>query len=107
MQKITRPSQYQAVFQQRRSYTSPSFTVHYMKDTVFRYGIIVSKAVGNSVVRHKKCRQFREIVRKACSEITSLAIVIRVKKTAVAKTFWELFEEFVRVIDKINKEFCL
>jgi ribonuclease P protein component len=88
-------------------HTSNSFSVHYTKDTVFRYGIIVSKTVGNSVVRHRKYRQFREIIRKISSGSYCFAVVIRVKQAAVEKTFWELLNELTLVFGRIEKEFLL
>ncbi|MDR2082909.1 MAG: ribonuclease P protein component [Candidatus Ancillula trichonymphae] len=107
MQEIRKANEYNAVFKKRRVCDSSSFLVHYAKDTVFRCGIVVSKAVGNSVVRHKKYRQFREIVRSFPCDSYRFAAVIRVKRAAVYKTFWELLNELVLVFDKIKKELCL
>lgn len=107
MQRIRKTNEYNAVFKRRRVCDSSPFIVYYAKDTVFRCGIVVSKVVGNSVVRHKKYRQFREIVRSFPCDSYQFAAVIRVKKAAVYKTFWELLNELVLVFDKIKKEFYL
>lgn len=43
-----------------------------------RFGLIVSKSVGNAVVRHRTARQLRHICRELCAELDpSVDVVLR------------------------------
>lgn len=54
-------------------------------------GLIVSKLVGNSVVRHKTSRQIRNIVKEILPQIPSnIQIVIRATPEITSKDFFEI-----------------
>jgi ribonuclease P protein component len=75
-----------------------------MKNDGFKYGIIVSKKVGNSVVRHRVTRQLREIVRTSDTlPKLNIAIVIRSKEEIVNSTFSEIKYDVEKTVAKVVK----
>jgi ribonuclease P protein component len=68
-----------------------------------RLGIAVSRKVGNSVVRNRTKRLFREIFRKSLRRIPGRADIIINAKSSCAKTnYLELREEFLAAIQRIR-----
>ncbi len=73
-----------------------------------KVGISVSKRVGNSVVRHRMKRLYKEIFRLNYNQIKpNIHLVIIVRKGAVSHTFNELQRDFLYLLKKtglkINK----
>jgi len=78
-----------------------------VKQKNFTLGLIVSKVVGNSVVRHKVSRQLRNIVKEITLEIPqNIDLVIRTTPKFLEKTFEEnkktIKENILKVISKTN-----
>jgi ribonuclease P protein component len=68
-----------------------------------RLGLTVSRKVGNSVVRNRAKRLFREIFRKCFREIPGQAdIIINVKSNCALAKYTELREEFLAAAKKIR-----
>lgn len=65
-------------------------------------GIIVSKKVGNSVVRHRYTRLIREVFRLNI-DIKGYDFIIIAKKSILDKTFSDIKEDFERLIKVIKK----
>lgn len=62
---LTRNEDYQKVYHNGKSCSNRYFVMYYLKNELSenRYGISVSKKVGNSVVRHRITRLLREVFR--------------------------------------------
>ena len=77
---------FQRIYRQKKSYANRLF-VMYVEETgeeENHIGISVSKKVGNSVVRHRMCRQIREIFRLNKHRIqTGLNIILVVRPLKV------------------------
>lgn len=70
-----------------------------------RYGISVGKKIGNAVKRNKCKRQLRMIIdeyRKIFQKSTDYVIILRV--AAKEKSFLELREEFLKLMENIRKD---
>ena len=82
-----------------------SFIIHYKKNNLpyDRYGISVSKKLGNAVFRNKYKRKIRSIIdnyKKVYINNEDYIIILR--KAGVNKTYAELEEEFRRLM--LNKK---
>lgn len=70
-----------------------------------RYGISVGKKIGNAVKRNKHKRQLRMLIdeyRKLFQKSTDYIIILRV--AAKDKSFFELRDEFIKLMENIRKD---
>lgn len=93
-QRIKTQNEFGAVLQEGKKFVCSSFVV-LTKETPNCYprlGIIVSKRIGNAVVRNKVKRRFREIFRQlSCQDMMNQRdVVIIARKTASFVSFEEL-----------------
>lgn len=84
-----------------------SFVVYYKHNELNydRYGISVGKKIGNAVSRNKHKRQLRMIIdeyRKIYQASTDYVIILRA--SAKDKSFFELRDEFIRLMENIRKD---
>lgn len=84
--KLTSPQQFRRTTKKGRRAGSRSVIAHCYNqqgsETLAvsgpRFGLIVSKSVGNAVVRHRTARQLRHICRELCAELDpSVDVVLR------------------------------
>ena len=91
---------FQRIYRQKKSYANRLF-VMYVEETgeeENHIGISVSKKVGNSVVRHRMCRQIREIFRLNKHRIqTGLNIILVVRPPAKHSDYHELESAFLHL----------
>lgn len=67
-----------------------------------RVGLVVSRAVGNSVVRHRVQRRLRHLVREQLHRLPRTgALVIRALPGAAASDFAELGEDLDRCLQRV------
>ena len=72
---------------------------------VYKFGISVSKKIGNAVVRNKLKRQIKNIIDKKCYE-NSFNCIIILRKGILKKSFNEMSEELYSAFEilKLFKE---
>ena len=97
---IKKNRDFQIVYKNGKSYANKLLIMYVYatgnQDT--RIGISVSKKVGNSVVRHRMCRQIREIFRLNKHRIqTGLNIILVVRTTAKHSDYHELESAFLHL----------
>lgn len=85
--------------------------VHHRKDPVIqggpRFGLVVSKQVGNAVTRHAVSRKLRHVVveRELVDKLErSVDVVIRALPPAAAATSDELARDLEKALDKAQKK---
>ena len=80
------------VYQNGRSYANRLLIMYVMPNgtTSDRYGLVVSKKVGNSVVRHRIRRLIKECFRLHISEWADRDYIVAARKEAVGKSFREV-----------------
>ena len=91
---------FQRVYRKGKSYANKYLVMYMLKQDTQknRIGISVSKKVGNSVVRHRMCRQIREIFRLNKHRIqTGLNIILVVRPTAKHSDYHELESAFLHL----------
>ena len=68
-------------------------------------GIIVSKKIGNSVVRHRYTRLIREACRLNLDKyVQGYSFVIISKKSIIGKSYHEIEKDLLKIISYINNE---
>ncbi len=93
-QRLKTKVDFGAVLQKGEKYVSPKFVVLTLKSTQTypRLGLIVSKKVGNAIVRNKVKRRFREIFRQLSiqDKMSQRDTIIIARKSASETDFEEL-----------------
>lgn len=68
-----------------------------------RFGFVISKKVGNSVVRHKVARQLRHICRKYIEELPQgCSLVIRALPKAAITSSYFIEKDFRTALEKLG-----
>ena len=94
--RITRAADFRAVVRTGRRLSSPNTVVYLSRRAdagPTRFGFIVSKAVGNSVVRHRVTRQLRAVGFELLSGMPSGADVIVRALPASIDARWEALRD--------------
>jgi len=114
--------QFRIVYDQGKRYHTPFFSAFILKTETShqRFGITVTKKVGNAVLRNRCKRRLREIVRrylaehdhrnqiannridKQCSDQIGYDLVINAKAALATVDFQELEAAFIRVMEKFT-----
>ena len=84
-----------------------SFIIHTMNNNLNydRYGISVSKKLGNAVYRNKYKRRIRNIVDNyKKSYINKQDYIIILRKSGTEKSFQELEKNFFELMNRLNKK---
>ena len=87
-----------------RNQTSSKFYYIYIKDNdlnKFRFGICVSKKLGNAVTRNKLKRRVKDIIDKSKLHFESKDYIIVLKKSAKSAKYLDLKEDLISVLKKI------
>ena len=104
-QKIRKNIEFLNVYRHGKSYAN-KYLVMYVLSNKFdenRFGITVSKKVGNSVVRHRITRLIRECIRLQESNIlTEYDIVIAARKAAKDKKYQDIESAFLNLCKRQN-----
>ena len=94
---------FQYAYHHGRSSASGEMVVYCVKNgmNINRIGISCSKKVGNSVIRHRMARVFREIFRlNSNNVIKGVDIVVVIRKKSCLKTFSELEKVYCSLLGK-------
>ena len=92
-ESMKKNSDYLTVYRQGKSYANKYLVMYVLKNDLGenRFGITVSKKVGNSVVRHRVTRLIRESIRLQENEfLMGYDIVVIARNTAKGKKYWDI-----------------
>ena len=104
-QKIRKNIEFLNVYRHGKSYANKYFVMYVLSNKLDenRFGITVSKKVGNSVVRHRITRLIRECIRLQESNIlTEYDIVIVARKAAKDKKYQDIESAFLNLCKRQN-----
>ena len=103
--RVTHPSDFRLAVRRGRRYSAPHCVVHIVsneRSTGVRFGFIVSKAVGNAVVRNKVRRRLRAAAAQILPNVPgSLDIVVRALAGSEQPEWTTLPAEIAEGIDRI------
>jgi ribonuclease P protein component len=103
--RIVRSSDYRMMYKAGNKAHSERFVLFWKKNGIghHRLGITVSRKVGNSVIRNRIKRLFREIFRKTFRRIPGqFDLVINVKQNCDGAKYDELHAELLNAIQRIG-----
>lgn len=101
--RLTKNFEFKKVYEARRRWSGPFFTMYIKKNDLnrSRLGVSVSKKVGKSVIRNKIKRRLKEIFRKNMGKIkTGYDIVISVKPQAAEEDFKTIENEMILLLKR-------
>ena len=104
-QKIRKNIEFLNVYRHGKSYANKYLVMYVLSNKIDenRFGITVSKKVGNSVVRHRITRLIRECIRLQESNIlTEYDIVIVARKAAKDKKYQDIEIAFLNLCKRQN-----
>lgn len=104
-QKIRKNIEFLNVYCHGKSYANKYLVMYVLNNKLDenRFGITVSKKVGNSVVRHRITRLIRECIRLQESNIlTEYDIVIVARKAAKDKKYQDIESAFLNLCKRQN-----
>jgi ribonuclease P protein component len=102
-ERITRPRQYAEIYGKGKSYPSELLVLRILPNNLdhSRYGLSVSKKVGNAVIRNTLKRRLREINRMECFK-PGWDIVYIVRPAAAGASFSSLKESVETLLAKAD-----
>ena len=102
--RITDSKEFDQVIQKRRFKASKSFTVYFKeKEKVeSRYGIAVSKKLGNAVTRNKTKRQIRNMIRAIDKDLHKFDCIIMIRRGYFNKTYEENQKDLEKLLKAVK-----
>lgn len=73
------------------------------KDTYYRFGICVSKKIGNAVTRNKLKRRVKDIIDKSGLHFSIKDYIIVLKKSAASTKYLELKEDLLNLLKNVQE----
>jgi ribonuclease P protein component len=102
--RLRKNNDFQKVFQYGKATSNNAFVLHVRhvrEKRTFRFGICVSKKVGNAVVRNRIRRRVKETVRLMANHInTKIDIVCIVRLPALTLTPYQLTQSIRQLLDR-------
>ncbi|HEX6150810.1 ribonuclease P protein component [Nocardioides sp.] len=107
--RLTDAESFRAAVRRGRRARADSLVVHLLvteaepASTVPRAGFVVSKAVGNAVIRNRVQRRLRHLVREQLDSLPrSAALVVRALPAAATATYAELRTDLTRCLQQVT-----
>ena len=100
---IKEKKDFDKIFKLRNQFNS-KYTYIYISDNLFnyqRFGICVSKKIGNAVLRNKIKRQIKDIIDKSKLQFMPKDYIIVVKKSICTTKYLEIQNDIVNAFNKI------
>ena len=91
------------IIKNNKSFKYKDYIIYIERDTndFYKFGISVSKKIGNAVVRNKLKRQIKNIIDKKCYE-NSFNCIIILRKGILTKSFSEMSEDLYSAFKTLN-----
>ncbi|MBQ8430371.1 MAG: ribonuclease P protein component [Clostridia bacterium] len=102
--RLKKNKEFNYIYKKGKYINSSDFTIHYV-DTYLKFskfGIVVNKKLGNSVMRSRAKRVMSEIVRLNLDNLAVKNYVLVLKPTFLEKNYNELEQQFLSSMAKFN-----
>ena len=103
--RLTDSPEFERVYRQGTAFRGKLFSVHaFPNDSEnVRFGLSVSRRIGNAVTRNKVRRRLREVFRSALPKVPAgMDLVVSARPAAADASFQGLEQEFARALRKIG-----
>lgn len=107
LNRVHTPRDFQRAMRKGRKAGSKNFVIYVTRNEleVTRFGYVVSKIVGNSVVRHTLSRKLREVSREALVTLpTGFDVVVRALAGSELLTSEEIRKQLAPTVERIIKK---
>ncbi len=108
--KLTSPSQFRRAIKGGKRAGSRTVVVHYRDNQAEvaaagpRFGLVVSKAVGNAVTRHATSRRLRHVCRSLADTLPVTAeVVVRALPASATATSEQLARDLAKALGKASR----
>lgn len=93
------------LFKKRNQLSSKYVYIYKDENTMdnYRFGICVSKKIGNAVTRNKIKRQIKDIIDKSSLHFFNNDYIILVKQSIKDAKFVEIKDDIINLLKKINE----
>ena len=93
------------LFKKRNQLSSKYVYIYKDENTVdnYRFGICVSKKIGNAVTRNKIKRQIKDIIDKSSLHFFNNDYIILVKQSIKDAKFIDMKDDIINLLKKINE----
>ena len=99
---LKKTEEFQAVYRARHN-AADRYIIMYTAEGTGRIGIVCSKKVGNSVVRHRFVRLVREAYRRNKEHVRSdRDLIVIARESAKGLGFFEIEESFVTLLKRLK-----
>ena len=100
---IKKNQDFQRIIKNNKSIVSKEFIIYLEKNnnSIYHFGISVSKKLGNAVVRNKLKRQVKSIIDKKDYQNTFNCIII-LRKGVLKINYWEMQNALFKIIEKLD-----
>ncbi|MGM0499846.1 MAG: ribonuclease P protein component [Bacillota bacterium] len=107
MESLKKNKEFKKVYENGRSYATRNLVIYclnYEKGKKNRYGLSVSKKIGNAVVRNKLKRRLREIIREFEKEkdFKGYDVIFIARKPVVKIGYLNLRKDVKKLYEKMN-----
>ncbi len=103
IERLSKNYQFQDIYRKGRSRATAKTVLYFKRNrkTINRLGIVVSKKVGKSVIRHRLKRIYREAMRSLQQHLkTGFDLVIIARKGADQLSYWEILHDLQSLLLK-------
>ncbi len=106
--RLRNKNEFAQVFKKGRKSGNKILSVHVLdkkqgeESKPTQIGFVVSKKVGNSVIRHKVIRKLRHIMRENKTKINTQAVVIRAFPATATATYSDLEKALLKEFQKLG-----
>ena len=106
MQIIKKQNEFRQIYQKHKKLEGKYFLFFYQKipEDLFKVGIVISKKVGNAVVRNKIRRRIKSFLQQNPQKIPEKTKLLIIAKRNSGKTAWqETCDDVARGLQKISR----
>ena len=102
--RIVDSKEFDQIIQKRRYRSSKNFTIYFKNQErkESRYGIAVSKKLGNAVLRNKTKRQIRNMIREFDDELHKFDCIIMIRRGYFTKTYEENQKDLEKLLRTVK-----
>ncbi len=102
--RLRKKDDFARVFKQGKAAANHQLVIYFRRSPeteTFRFGVSVSKKIGNAVVRNRLRRMIKEIMRLHAEQVDgSCDLIVIVRKAAVEMAYAELDKSLMHVLKK-------